>query len=77
MDEISLFTCNIETKKITSTIISLETFGKLKIFNKMTFQEVYITKMKIYDFLKTHFLVIYLFTFIDDFTLNSDNNKDF
>jgi hypothetical protein len=32
-------------------------------------------KMKISDFLKTHFFSI-IFTFIDDFTLNSDNNKE-
>ena len=30
--------------------------------------------MKISDFLKTHCFSI-IFTFIDDFTLNSDNNK--
>jgi hypothetical protein len=32
--------------------------------------------MKISEFLKTHFSSI-IFTFIDDFTLNSDNNKEF
>ena len=31
-------------------------------------------KMKISNFLKTHFFSIVL-TFVDDFTLNSDNNK--
>ena len=31
-------------------------------------------KMKISDFLKTHFFSI-IITFIDDFTLNSDNYK--
>ena len=31
--------------------------------------------MKISDFLKTHSFSI-IFTFIDDFTLNSDNNKE-
>ena len=75
MDEFALFPCNIETNEATSTIISLEMFGKLNIFNKMYFQEVYVMKMKISDFLKTHFFII-IFTFIDDFTLNSDNNKE-
>ena len=32
-------------------------------------------KMKIFNFLKTHFFSIVL-TFVDDFTLNSDNNKE-
>ena len=32
--------------------------------------------MKIFNFLKTHFSGI-IFTFVDDFTLNSDKNKDF
>ena len=59
MDEFALFPCNIETNEITSTIISLEMFGKLNIFNKMKFQEIYVVKMKISDFLKTHFLVPY------------------
>ena len=31
--------------------------------------------MEIFNFLKTHFSGI-LFTFVDDFTLNSDNNKE-
>ena len=31
--------------------------------------------MKIFNFLKTHFFSIVL-TFVDDFTLNSDNNKE-
>ena len=75
MDEILIFPCNIETNEATSTNISLEMFGKLNIFNKMYFQEVYVMKMKISDFLKTHFFIIIL-TFIDDFKLNSDNNKE-
>ena len=75
MDEFALFPCNIETNEATSTNISLEMFGKLNIFNKMYFQEVYVMKMKISDFLKTHFFII-IFTFIDDFALNSDNNKE-
>ena len=75
MDEFALFPCNIETNEATSTNISLEMFGKLNIFNKMYFQEVYVMKMKISDFLKTHFFII-IFTCIDDFTLNSDNNKE-
>jgi hypothetical protein len=32
-------------------------------------------KMKISNFLKTHFFSIVL-TFVGDFTLNSDNNKE-
>ena len=76
MDEILIFPCNIETNEATSTNISLEMFGKLNIFNKMYFQEVYVMKMKISDFLKTHFFII-IFTCINDFTLNSDNNKEF
>ena len=32
-------------------------------------------KMKISNFLKAHFFSIVL-TFVDDFTLNSDNNKE-
>ena len=32
-------------------------------------------KMKVSDFLKTHSFII-IFTFIDDFTLNNDNNKE-
>ena len=75
MDNISLFPCNIETNEVPSTIISSASFGKLNIFNKMEFQEVYIVKMKISDFLKTHFFSI-IFTFIDDFKLNSGNNKE-
>ena len=74
MDDFALFPCNIEPNEATSTIISLEMFEKLNIFNKMLFQEVYIVKMKISDFLKKHFFSIIL-TFIDDFTLNSDNYK--
>ena len=31
--------------------------------------------MEIFNFLKTHFSGI-LFTFVDDFTLNIDNNKE-
>jgi hypothetical protein len=31
--------------------------------------------MKILDFLRAHFLNI-IFTFIDNFTLNSDNNQE-
>ena len=76
MDDFLLFPCNIDTNEATSTIISLEMFGKLNIFNKMEFQEVYVMKMKISDFLKTHFFRI-IFSFIDGFTLNSDNNKKF
>ena len=75
MDKIILFPCNIEANEATNTIISLEMFGKLNIFKKMSFQEVYVMKMKISDFFKTHFFSI-IFTFINDFTLNSDNNKE-
>ena len=32
MNKISLFPCNIETNEATSTIISLDTLGKLNIF---------------------------------------------
>ena len=32
-------------------------------------------KMKISNFFKTHFFSI-VFTFVDDFTLNSDNDKE-
>ena len=32
-------------------------------------------KMEISDFIKTHFFSI-IFSFINDFTLNSDNNKE-
>ena len=75
MDEFALFPCNIETNEATSTIISLEMFGKLNIFNIMYFQEVYVMKLKISDFLKTHLFSI-IFTFSDDFTLNSDINNE-
>ena len=75
MDEFALFPCNIDTNEATSTIISLEMFGKLNIFNIMCFQEVYVMKMKISDFLKTHIFSI-IFTFSDDFTLNIDINNE-
>ena len=75
MDDFALFSCNIETNEATTTNISLEMFGKLNIFKKMSFQEVYVMKMKISDFLKTLIFSI-IFTFIDDFRLNSDNNKE-
>ena len=75
MDDFALFPCNIETNEATSTRISLEMFGKLNIVSKMYFQEVYVMKMEISDFLKTHFFII-IFTCIDDFTLNGDNNKE-
>jgi hypothetical protein len=35
MDEISFFLCNIKANDVPSTIISLASFGKLNIFNKM------------------------------------------
>ena len=75
MDDFSLFSCNIKTNEATSTIISLETFGKLNIFNKILYQEVYVMKMEMSDFLKTHIFSV-IFTFIDDVTLNSDDNKE-
>ena len=58
MDEISLFPCNIEANEVPSTIISSASFSKLNIFNKMWFQEVYVVKMKIFNFVKTPFLVL-------------------
>ena len=73
MDDFSLFPCNIDKNEATSTIISLENFGKLIIFNKMQFQEVYVMKIKNSDFFKTYFFFSFIFTFINDFTLNSDN----
>jgi hypothetical protein len=76
MDEISLFPCNIEANKVPSTIISSASFGKLNIFNKIGFQEVYVVKMKISNFVKTPFFSITL-TFIDDYTMNIDDIKDF
>ena len=45
MDRFALFPCNIETNEATSTIILLEMF------------RVYVMKMKISDFLKTHLLM--------------------
>ena len=66
LDEISIFSYNIETFKVPSDLILLETFGKLYIFNKMWFQEVYVMKMKISNFLKTPFFSITL-TVIDDY----------
>ena len=60
MDEMSLFPCNIEANEVPSTIISLASFGKLNIFNKMWFQEVYVMKRKISNFFKTPFLVLHL-----------------
>ena len=59
MDEISLFPCNIEANEVPSTIISLAYFGKLKIFNKMWFQEVYVVKMKMKILLNHLFLVLH------------------
>ena len=59
MDEILLFPRNIDPNEATSTIILLEMFGKLNVFNKMKFQEVYAIKMKISDLFKTNFLVSY------------------
>ena len=74
MDKISLFPCNVEANEVPSTIISLTSFGKLNIFNKMSFQEIYVMKVKISNFFKTPFLVLH---FIDDYTLNIDDIKDF
>ena len=75
MDEISLFPCNIEANEVPSTIISSASFSKLNIFNKMWFQEVYVVKMKISNFVKTPFFSIKL-TFIDDYTMNIDDIKE-
>ena len=55
-----IFSYNIETNKVLSTLILLQIFGKLYIFNKMWFQEVYVTKMKISNFLQTLFFCITL-----------------
>ena len=60
MDDFTLFSCNIGTNEATTTIISLEMFGKLNIFKKMSFQEVYVMKMKISNFFKTCFFSIKL-----------------
>ena len=76
MDEFLLLPCNIETNEVPSTIISLAFLGKLNIFNKMLFQEVYLMKMEISIFLITSFFSI-TSTFIDDFTLNIDDIKEF
>ena len=76
VSDIQLFPCNIETNKVPSTIISLASFGKLNIFNKMWFQEVCVMKMKISNFLKTPFFSIAL-TFTDEYTLNINNIKEF
>ena len=67
MDEILHFSCNIKANEVPSTIISLASFGKLNIFNKMWFQEIYVMNMKISNFFKTPFFSITL-TFIDDYT---------
>ena len=75
MDEISLFPCNIEANEVPSTIISSASFSKLNIFNKMWFQEVYVVKMKISNFVKTPFFSITL-KFIDDYTMNIDDIKE-
>ena len=76
MDEISLFSCNMKANEVPSTIISLASFGKLNIFNKMWFQEIYVMNMKISNFFKTPFFSITL-TFIDDYTLTIDDIKEF
>ena len=76
MDEILLSSCNIKANEVPSTIISLASFGKLNIFNKMWVQEVYVVKMKISNFGKTPFFSITL-TFIDDYTMNIDDIKYF
>ena len=69
MDEISIFSSNIETNKVPSTLILLETFGK-------QFQEVHVMKKKISNFLKTPVFSITL-TFINDYVLNVDDIKEF
>ena len=76
MDEISIFSSDIETNKVPSTLILLETFGKLDIFKKMWFQEVHVMKKKISNFLKTPVFSITL-TFINDYVLNVDDIKEF
>ena len=76
MDEILLFPCDIKANEVPSTIISLASFGKINIFNKMWFQEIYVMKMKISNFFKTPFFRI-THTYIDDYTLNIDDIKEF
>ena len=68
MDEFALFPCNIETNEATSTIISLETFGKLNILISRSL----CNEKENFRFFKNTIT----FTFIDDYTLNSDNNKE-
>ncbi len=72
----SLFPCNIMANEVPSTIISSASFGKLNIFNKIWYQEVYVMQMKISNFFKTSSFNIKL-TFIDDYTLNIENIKEF
>ena len=75
VDETLVFPCNIETNEVPSINISLVSVGTLNIFNKMWFQRIYVVKRKIFNFLKTYFSGI-IFTCVDDFTLNNDNNKE-
>ena len=75
MDEILVFPCNIKTNEVPGTIISLVSVGTLNIFNKIKFQRVYVVKLKIFNFLKTHFSGI-TFTFVDAYTVNSENNRE-
>ena len=75
MDEIFVFPCNIKTNEVPSTNILLVSVGTINIFNKMQFQRIFVVKMKVFKFWKTHFSGI-IFTVVDDFTLNSDENKE-
>ena len=70
MDEILVFPCNIKTNEVPSTIISLVSVGTLNIFNKKSL----CSENEDFNFLKTHFSGI-IFTFVDDFTLDSDNTQ--
>ena len=54
----------------------LETIRGNRVFNKMWFQEVYVMKKKISNFLKTPVFSITL-TFINDYVFNVDDIKEF
>ena len=61
--------------KLTVPLFHWKCLENLTYSTKCNFKKfIYVVKMKISDFQKTHFFSIIL-TFIDDFTLNSDNYK--
>ena len=49
---------------------------KILVFQQNVISKILCSENKIFNFLKRHFSGI-IFTFVDDFTLNGDNNKEF